>query len=285
MVKVLIPIPLQDSDPSEVAVTWQVLSGEGHEIVFATPDGTPAKGDELMITGDGLDFWAGVPVIKHVKVMGSILRANKDARSAYNSMITRPEFVNPIKWEAIEVSTFDAIFLPGGHRARGMRDYLESPILKSKVGEFFAANKPVGAICHGVLLVARSESPETGKSVLFGWKTTALTWTLENAAWSIAKWTRFWDPNYYRTYMEEAGQPAGYMSVQQEVTRALEKPEDFKDVEKGDPNFRKKSSGMSRDSLTDDSPAFVYRDRNYLSARWPGDVFTFAKSFAAMLKE
>ena len=63
--------------------------------------------------------------------------------------------------------------------------------------------------------------------MLYGYKTTALTWALENSAWKVARVTRFWDPNYYRTYLEQAGEPEGYMSVQQEVTRALAEPDGF----------------------------------------------------------
>ena len=29
------------------------------------------------------------------------------------------------------------------------------------------------------------------------------------------------------------------------------------------------------------NPAWVVRDGNYVSARWPGDVFTFAQTFCA----
>ena len=74
------------------------------------------------------------------------------------------------------------------------------------------------------------------------------------------------------------------MSVQQEVTRALARPEDFRDVPKEDPAYRRKTSGLERDSMDNATPAFVVRDRNYLSARWPGDAHTFAKTFAGMLK-
>ncbi len=35
--------------------------------------------------------------------------------------------------------------------------------------------------------------------------------------------------------------------------------------------------------MSDERPAFVVRDGNYLSARWPGDVHTFARRFAEML--
>src|SRR5438045_8840077 len=55
-------------------------------------------------------------------------------------------------------SAFDALLLPGGHRARGMREYLESEILQRHVASFFDKEKPVAAICHGVLLAARSIS-------------------------------------------------------------------------------------------------------------------------------
>jgi putative intracellular protease/amidase len=152
------------------------------------------------------------------------------------------------------------------------------------VVDFFDAQKPVAAICHGVLLAARSISPKTGQSVLHGYKSTALTWALENSAWRVARITRFWDPNYYRTYLEQTGDPDGYMSVQQEVTRALANPSDFLDVPETDPDYRRKTSGLQRDTINDARPAFVVRDRNYVSARWPGDVHTFAKAFAGLLK-
>ena len=84
--------------------------------------------------------------------------------------------------------------------------------------------------------------------------------------------------------MEQGGQPQGYMSVQQEVTRTLARPEDFCDVPREDPLYRRKTSGLARDTMDDETPAFVVHDRNYVSARWPGDAHTFAKTFAAMLK-
>ena len=73
------------------------------------------------------------------------------------------------------------------------------------------------------------------------------------------------------------------MSVQQEVMRALARPEDFRDVAKDDSDYRRKTSGLARDTSENFAPAFVVRDRNYISARWPGDVHTFAKAFAEIL--
>ncbi len=283
MATVLIPIPERDFDPTEVAVSWKVLSRLGHEVRFATPAGRPARADELMVTGEGLDPWGCVPGLSRLVVVGRVLRADTRGRAAYTELLSARGFLEPIAWDDIDLDRVDGLLLPGGHRARGMRGYLESATLQAVVVEGFRRKLPVAAICHGVLLAARSVDEHTGRSVLHGRRTTALTWALEGRAWSVARLTRFWDPGYYRTYREQPGEPKGYMSVQQEVTRALARPEDFRDVDPAEPDARLKSSGRARDSAEDERPAFVVRDENYLSARWPGDVHTFAKRFATML--
>lgn len=282
MALVLIPLPHQDFDPSEVAVPWRVLTEAGHRVIFATPDGKPASADPMMISGEGLDPWGLIPGLRKLTAFGRLLRANAVARRDYAALLKDPAFNTPLPWDAIDSTSFNGLLLPGGHCARGVRVYLESERLQAVVAEFFAADKPVAAICHGVVLAARSRGTD-GHSVLRGRRTTALTWALEKSAWSLTRLTRFWDPNYYRTYLEEPGQPTGYMSVQQEVTRALAKPDDFLDVPRDAPHYRSKTSGMVRDSDTDDTPAFVVRDGNYLSARWPGDVHRFAREFAGLL--
>jgi putative intracellular protease/amidase len=256
-------------------------------VVFATPDGSPARADDLMVSGRGLDPWGAVPGLRRIIVVGRVLRANADARRALDALRRDPGFRSPLRWDDMHGSAPECagLLLPGGHRARGMRPYLESPVVQRSVVEFFGQGKPVGAICHGVLVAARSIDPATGASVLRGRRTTALTWQLERKAWSVARRTRFWDPSYYRTYSEGPGQPEGFMSVQQEVTRALADPGDFLDVPAGAPDYRRKTSGRARDSATDARPAWVVRDANYISARWPGDVHTFAKTFADVLAE
>ncbi len=284
MARVLIPLPARDFDPSEAAISWQVLSNAGHSVTFATPGGGPAAADEMMLSGEGLDPWGAIPLLRKVPLIGLLMRANRNARNAYAAMLADHNYARPLRWDAVDASAFDGLLLPGGHRARGMREYLESEALQRCIADFFEAQKPVAAICHGVLLAARSISKKTRRSVLYGYRTTALTWALEKSAWKVARVTRFWDPNYYRTYLEKPGEPDGYMSVQQEVMRALAHPEDFLDVPKTDPDYRRKTSGLQRDTLEDARPAFVVADRNYVSARWPGDVHTFAKTFACLLR-
>lgn len=282
MARVLFPIPRRDFDPTEVAISWKVLTALGHAVRFATPDGRPGEGDTIMLSGIGLDPWSRVPGLRRLRLMGLVLRANGDARRAYAEMIQDEAFQHPLRWDALTGGDFEALLLAGGHRARGMREYLESPLLQSLVAEFFAADRSVAAICHGVLLAARSKD-SSGRSVLYGRRTTALTWLQEKTANALAQVGRPWDRSYYRTYLEEKDQPPGHMSVEREVTRALRSPADFVDVPDEAPDRRRKTSGLHRDTPRDTRAAWVVVDGNYVSARWPGDAHMFAQTFGEVL--
>jgi protease I len=248
MAKILMPLPSRDFDPTETGVPWRILTERKHEVVFATPDGVAGEADPMMVTGKGLGL------------LSRFLRANADGRAAYEAMAANAAFRAPIRYEAIRLQDFDALILPGGH-AKGMRPYLESAVLQAHVAAFFEVAKPVGAICHGVLLAARSQT-RWGKSVLNARKTTGLTRQLEMTAWWM---TRIYLGDYYRTYP---------VTVEDEVRAALAHPEDFS---VGPPSF-------SRDSLTHPEVGFTVRDGKYLSARWPGDAHRFALEFAQMLE-
>jgi protease I len=247
MATVLMPLSDRDFDPTETGVPWRALSERGHRVVFATPEGRPGEADPKMVTGAGLGVFA------------SLLRADAHGRDAYGAMAASPEYRRPLAYRDIRSADFDALLLPGGH-AKGMRTYLESPLLHMATAEFFAADKPVAAICHGVLLAARARDP-AGKSVLYGRKTTALTKLMELSAWAL---TVTYLGAYYRTYP---------MTVEDEVKAALARPEDFVAGPKG----------LRRDSPSQPALGFTLRDGNYLSARWPGDAHRFGRDFAAML--
>ncbi len=288
--KIIMPIPARGFDPTEAAVSWRVIRDAGHEMSFATEDGAPGQADPMMISGEGLDLWGLAPVLRKFPLFGLALRANADARAAYAEMRRDARFNRPLRWSELKPEDFDGLVLPGGH-SKDMRPYLESPVLQKFVAAFFSARdaagraKPIGAVCHGVVLAARSINPATGKSVLHGRKTTALTWALERAAWSLSKIIRFWDKDYYRTYLEAPGETPGFRGVEAEVTRALADPTDFRDVAPDAPDHFRKASGLFRDSLHDARPACVVRDGAYVSARWPGDVHLFAKTFVAALDD
>lgn len=289
--KLIIPIPQHDFDPTEVALTWQILQQAGHSIDFATPDGQRGHADVRMLSGIGLDPWGWIPGLKQLRLFGLLLRADRFGRSAYRALEHDARFLQPKRYEQLRVADYDALVLGGGH-AKGMRPYLESEILQRFVADFFdssgagSPHKPVAAVCHGVVLAARSISSKTGRSALYGKKTTALTWNLERSAWNLSRYLiRFWDPHYYRTYVEEDQEPSGYRSVEQEVKRALAQDSDFVDVPTDAPHHFLKTSGLVRDRLHNPSAAWVVRDGNYLSARWPGDVHSFAQQFAQMLAQ
>lgn len=247
MARILMPLPSMDFDPTESAVPFRILKQRGHEFVFATPDAKPAQADQRMMDGNGLG------------ILRPFFIADKNGRTAYAEMQTSAEFLSPIAYADINIKSFDAILLPGGH-AQGMKPYLESKRLQGLVAEHFSAEKPVAAICHGVVLAARSLREE-GKSILHGFKSTALLQKQEMLAWQI---TRAWLGNYYRTYDQ---------SVQAEVTAALAMSKDF--LEGPMP--------LTRDSEKNLKPGFVVRDRHYLSARWPGDAHSLAHELHAML--
>ncbi|MES2489637.1 MAG: type 1 glutamine amidotransferase domain-containing protein [Pseudomonadota bacterium] len=283
--KIIVPLPRRDFDPTEAAVSWRILKDAGHELFFATVDGSIAAADPMMISGEGLDVWGFIPVLRKLPLFGLMLRAHKPARDAYVQMCADVNYTKPLRYSDLRVEDYGAMLLPGGH-AKGMREYLESTELQAFVADFFDADKPVAAVCHGVVLAARCVSRKTGKSVLHGRKTTALTWKLEKSGWMLTKYfARFWDPGYYRTYDEAPNEMVGYRGVQQEVTRALASPADFLDVPTDAPNQFLKTGGMARDTLNDSRAAWVVRDGRYVSARWPGDVHTFARTFAALLNE
>ncbi|SPE26230.1 DJ-1/PfpI family protein [Burkholderiales bacterium] len=247
MATVLIPIPSRDFDPTEAAVPWKILTEAGHDVIFATPDGQPGRADERMLTGRGLG------------VLKAVLIADANGRRAYQEMAASRAFQHPRRHVDLRIEDFDALVLPGGH-APGMRAYLESPVLQTLVTAVFGQGRPVGAICHGVLLAARSRAAD-GRSVLFGRKTTALTRQLELTAWAL---TALWLGSYYRTYPTP---------VQDEVSQALASPSDF----------LAGPIAITRDAPARLGPGFTVRDGRYLSARWPGDAHRFASEFAAML--
>jgi putative intracellular protease/amidase len=243
--RVLIPLPDHDFDPTEAAVPWRMLTRAGHEVVFATENGAAPACDPLLITG----------------VLFGELGAKKEPKTFYAEMAASKEVSAPIAWSAVEPSAFDALVLPGGH-AQGMKQYLASEVLQAKVAAFAATGKPLAAICHGVLVLARAKDPTTGKSVLHGRRTTCLPKYMERVAYYLTAWKL---GRYYRTY-------DAY--VEDEVTAALADAAQFE---------RGPFTLMKHGASGDDAGAFVVEDGNYVSARWPGDAYLFAKKLLERL--
>jgi len=246
MANVLCPLPDRDFDVTEVAVPWKLLTDAGHRVTFTTEKGgvRPAC-DPLLLTG----------------VLFGQLGAAEEPKRFYEALQSDRAYTSPVSWEMLDVESFDALLLPGGH-APGMKQYLGNEALQRLIVRFWATKKPVAAICHGVLPLARAIDPKTGKSVLFGKKTTCLPKYMERSAYFLTAWKL---GRYYRTY-------DAY--VEDEVTDALATPADF---------VLGPRTLSQRGTREDDAPAFVVEDGNYVSARWPGDAYAFAKKLIARL--
>jgi len=215
-------------------------------VVFATEQGATPAADPLLLTG----------------VLFGQLGAEAEPKAFYTELLADPAFRRPIAWREIVPEDYDGLILPGGH-APGMRRYLDSAVLQAKVLAFWQLSRPVGAICHGVLVLARTTDPATGQSVLAGCNTTCLPKYMERSAYLLTAWKL---GNYYRTY------PA---YVEDEVRLALGDARQF---------VRGPRVLTARGTDTDDGPAFVVEHGHYLSARWPGDAYLFAKRFIARLQ-
>lgn len=238
--RVLIALPDRDFDPTEVVQPWDHIRKAGGEPVFATEHGDTACCDPKLLTG----------------VIFGQLGALPANVALYHEAAGTPGFKNPLRWADVRATEYEALVLPGGH-APGMKQYLESTLLQAVALEFFRAGKPVAAICHGVVVLARTLDPRTGKSVIYNRRATALTKTLEGTAFALTFWKL---GRYYRTYPEY---------VQDEVTRAL-----------------------GTHSLFEPGPTFAsYRkpfwvqDGEVLTARWPGDAAGFAEALVRLLEE
>jgi putative intracellular protease/amidase len=247
MARVLCPLPDRDFDTTEVAVPWHVLRRAGHEVVFAVErTGVVPACDPLLLSG----------------VLFGQLGARDDAKRLYAQLTEDAAFRAPIGWQGLTVTDYDALLLPGGH-APGMRQYLGSAELQRKLADFWALGRPVAAICHGVLVLSRATDPATGASVLQRSKTTCLPKYMERTAYYLTAWKL---GRYYRTY------PA---YVEDEVKAGLANPEaQF---------VRGPRTLTERDRDNDERAGFVVEDGRYVSARWPGDAWTFAKALLRRL--
>jgi putative intracellular protease/amidase len=238
MATVLLPLPDRDFDVTEVAVPWKLLVEAGHDVVFATETGSTPACDPLLLTG----------------VIFGKLGARSEPIAFYRELERAPAFVSPRPWSACDAAAFDALFLAGGH-APGMKQYLGSELVQQLTARFFELGKPIAAICHGVLVAARSKA-------LYGRRTTCLPKYMERSAFLATFWLR---GRYYRTY------PA---YVEDDVKAALASPDHF---ERGPKELSK------RGTRDDDTHAFVVEDGNYVSARWPGDAYLIAKKLIERL--
>ena len=243
--RVLLPLPDRDFDVTEVAVPWHYLTEAGHRVVFATGSGgTAPAADQRLLDG----------------VLFGQLGAADGPKALYRRLQDDPDYRDPVAWGSVRPGRIRRARLAGWPcpgdaavpRVRGA---------PGRRGAFWQLGHPVGAICHGVLVLARTHDPATGRSVLADRRTTCLTKPMERGAYLATAWKL---GRYYRTY------PA---YVEDEVVAALADRS----------QFTRGPRSLARDAPGSDDRGFTVLDGNYLSARWPGDAHTFARRFTELL--
>jgi putative intracellular protease/amidase len=234
---ILMPLPDHDFDPTETAIPWKVCKSQGWIVTFSTEYGDVPQADEHKLNGP----------------LPGLISAGEKARMAYQQMTEDTFYQHPIPYAEINPDRYNALLLPGGDAPR-MRQYLESAVVQSKVLQFWQQGKLIGAICHGILVLARTIDPQTGRSVLYGHKVTALPGSLDRFGYLFDKW------------MVKHGYIMYPNCVAEEVCLCLESPDDFS----SGPGFL--------------GPYVVY-DGNLITARWYIDAKLFGGRFVGELQK
>jgi len=234
---ILMPLPDHDFDPTEAAIPWKTCTARGWNIAISTENGSVPVGDLHRLKGP----------------LPGLISAGQRARAAYQEMIEDPAYQQPIPYEGIDVSQYEALLLPGGD-GLGMRQYLDSSLLRSKVLQFWQQGKLIGAICHGILVLARTIDDRTGRSVLYGHKVTAPPKSLDRFGYLVDRWLI---KHGYIMYSQ---------CVAEEVRSCLQHP---RDLSHGPSIFK----------------PYVVCDGTLITSRWYLDAELFAQSLADALGE
>ncbi len=233
---ILLPLPDHDFDPTESSIPWQACTSLGWKVDFSTEHGNLPQADANKLTGP----------------LPGLITAGAKARSAYKKMTLDQSFQHPIPYAEIDPNRYNALILPGGDALR-MRQYLESKELQSKVLQFWQQGKLIGAICHGVLVLTRTIDPQTGRSVLYGHKVTALPRSLDRFGHRID------------SLVLKHGYIMYPSCVTDEVRACLEHSDDF----------------IAGPGLL---APYVVADGNLITSRWYMDAELFAKRFVHELQ-
>ncbi|MGV9769785.1 type 1 glutamine amidotransferase domain-containing protein [Microbacterium sp. NPDC003461] len=128
----------------ELLTPFRLLTGAGHDVVFATPGGIPPVADEGSLDSD-------------------------ETRAALAEIVRLSE---PLRLEDVALGDYDAVFYPGGHGP--MEDLAVDPVSGALIADALETATPLALVCHGVaaLLAARGAD---GALAAAGRRVTAFT--------------------------------------------------------------------------------------------------------------
>ncbi len=236
-VRILMPLPDHDFDPTEAAIPWKACTAQGWQVVLATEGGNIPECDMNRLKGP----------------LPGLLSASSSVQAVYQEMTEDPGYQRPILWGEIDASGYQALLLPGGD-GPGVRQYLDSARLRNKVLDFWQQGKLIGALCHGMLVLARTIDPQTGHSVIYGHKVTAVPSSLDRFAYLMDSW------------FLKRGYVMYSRCVADEVLGCLEDPEHM-------------SSGPSL------FKPYVVCDGALVTSRWYLDAQLFSERFIEQLEQ
>ncbi len=124
----------------ELVAPYRVFTGGGHEVVLATPDGVQPVVDEASLAPD---------------VNGGQDGAD-EMRAALKGI---SQLESPLTLEDVDVSTYDAVFYPGGHGP--MEDLAVDASSAAVLTTTLAAGKPLGIVCHAPAALLATEASGT----------------------------------------------------------------------------------------------------------------------------
>ena len=234
---ILMPLPDQDFDPTEATIPWQACISRGWNVEFSTENGNVAQADLNRLNGP----------------LPGLVSAGAKVKAAYRLMTQNTSYQHPIPYTDIDPNRYNALLLPGGDGLR-MRQYLDSTDLRRKVLQFWQQGKLIGAICHGMLVLTRTIDPQTGRSVIYGHKVTALPRSIDRFVYRIDSW------------LIKHGYIMYPSCVADEVRASLKRPEDF-------------STGPGL------MAPYVVSDGNLITSRWYMDAEVFSKCFTDELQQ
>jgi len=255
--KILMPLPRYGFDPSEVTIAWKTFTDIGINVTFATPTGQQSAADQLVL--DGYCF--------------GLMKAIPEVQQNYLLLLQSLSFISPISYEQIEIEEYDGLYLTGGHDVQ-MLSYLDNALLHKKIVQYWSLTppRPIAAVCHGVLLLARCQQDKlfNGKgSILQGKKVTCVRSFMERMAYFLSS--------------------AQYGSYHLSTTNGDYTENEVRQAVGNDMYFVEGSNNYLQliwiGNNEDHTKAHIVEDGNLLTARWPADVWFLAKRFAVKLYE
>ena len=141
----------------ELAAPYYLFKDAGAELTLASPEGGPAPLDPKSDDPD-----AQTEATRRFK-----------ADSAANV-----ELATTARLESLAARDFDAVFYPGGHGP--LWDLVDNEASIRLIEEFWAANKPVSAVCHAPIALVNARD-ENGEFIVKGRDVTGFTNAEEEA--------------------------------------------------------------------------------------------------------